>query len=466
VELAQPRATSTKKKRGIPRRAFTITLAAALILHVPLIPWYFGEWLRLAFFSAVDDPDDPDAQAIIPIDLDLLAEDPTAEAPAEPAAAPPPSPAAADDTARDPMKKPDGEGPAADAGPLDDAAAPPDAGRPAAPAAASGQADAGPPLRDPMSAAGGAGKVAAKDPNVQVLMAGNVIRKHELGAAISRILVLIPEWQPFFEGSPIDPIRDVNHVLITAPSFRSGFGKMVAIMDFNVAEPMIRGAVDLVVQRTEGEWLEDTPIPTARVKVAESDRLFALPGKRLLVVLPLEAKDQLAELQKTQGFRNSSAGLVISMVTPAGPLNRVLSAANFARVPDTLKWMRVAVTPTANGGVDVALEFGDKSKEDAALHAPELTETFNSVVDGLDGLVNLMRFFGRLEHLEHATFEPEGDTLKARVHITGPQLKGILGLVEGWLKTLPKRGAAAAPRPPSAPEAPEAPGTAAPKASP
>jgi hypothetical protein len=94
-----------------------------------------------------------------------------------------------------------------------------------------------------------------------VLTAGNVIRKHELGAAFSRTLLLIPQWRPFFEGSPIDPIRDVDHLLLTAPRLRSDTSKMVVTMDFNVAEPLIRAAVDSLVQRANGEWLDNPPSP-------------------------------------------------------------------------------------------------------------------------------------------------------------------------------------------------------------
>ena len=77
---------------------------------------------------------------------------------------------------------------------------------------------------------------------------------------------------------------------------------MVAVMDFNVPDAKIKSAVDIIVNSVNGEWLDDTPVPTARAKVGGGDRLFAIvPGKRLLVVLPFEAKDQLEGLKKTKG---------------------------------------------------------------------------------------------------------------------------------------------------------------------
>jgi hypothetical protein len=442
-----------KKRRGLPRRAFTIALAVAFFLHLPLIPSRLGEWLRVAFFGETADYDDPDAQAILPLDLDLLGEAPSAET--SPGSRDVP---AAGNTATPPPKPPAHEAPAiADAGAPTDAGAPHDAGRPDAASAASAAADAGPPpLRDPVSTAGGAGKIAAKDANIQVLIAGNVIRKHELGAAFSRLLVLIPEWHQFFEDSPIDPIRDLNHLLITGPRFRGDSSKMVAVMDFNVPEPQIRAAVDLVIQRTGGEWLDDTPIPAAHAKILAGDRLFALvPGKKLLVVLPLDAKDQLAGFKQNKGFRNGTVGIVISLLTPARPFKSIFP------LPETLKWLRVAVTPTADGGADVAVEVGDSSAEDAAKHAVEITKA-------LDQVRTIDMMITRIDVIDHTEFTADADVMKARVHVTTRQLKLIMGFVEQRLKEqAAKQGAAAASAtavagPASAP----APATAAPKASP
>lgn len=418
----------TAKRRSLPRRAFSWALVIALLLHLPFVPSRLGEWLRYALLGDVGDYDDPHAQAIIPIDLDLLAEAPSIEANAGPAPAP-------SETAGAPAKKPADEGPAiVDAGAPRDASA--DAGRTDAGPAASASAavDAGPPpLRDPMSAAGGAGKVSAKDPNIQVLIAGNVIRKHELGAAFSRILVLIPEWHQFFEGSPIDPIRDLNHLLITAPRFRGDTSKLVAVMDFNVPEPQIRAAVDIMIQQAHGEWLEDSPVPAAHARVLGSDRIFALvPGKKLLVLLPQEAEDQLAGLKKTQGFRNSTVGIVVSMLTPARPFRQIFP------IPATVKWMRVAVTPTGDGGADVAVEGGDKSPEDAEKHAAELTKAFDQVR-------TIDMVFTRIDVLDHADFTAVGDVIKAQVHVTSRQLKLILGFVEQRLKEQTMAQGAAAP---------------------
>jgi hypothetical protein len=414
----------------LPRRAFTIAVTVAVILHLPFLPTNLGAWMQRMLQGNAADYDDHDAAAIIPIDLDLMNDDPSPSAassvPPPPPSPPPPAPtgdgttivdAGAPDAEAPRKKRPPSDAGIDDAGPIEDA----------------GVVDAGPPsVRDPIAAAGGAGKISAKDPNVQVLIAGNVIRKHQLGAAFARILVLIPEWHQFFADSPIDPIRDLNHLLITAPRFRGDTSKVVAVMDFNVPDAKIKGALDLIVNNVNGAWLDDTPVPTARANVGGGDRLFALvPGKKLLVVLPFEAKDQLEGLKKSRGFPNSKVGIAISMVSPARPFKGLFA------LPDTLKWLRIAVTPTADGGADVALEGGDASEKDAQKHAPEITKAFDQV-----RVISLL--ITTLEIVDHAEFVAEGASIKAQVHVSDTQLKRVVGMAEMQLQGQARDRAAAA----------------------
>ncbi len=408
-----------------------MALIVALVLHSPLFPTGIGAWLRLFLGASSRDYDDVDASAIIPIDLDLGGDPGAAPATAVIAGEGPSEQRGVDDKGTPPS---DGGTDASPGALLDastdasvDAAAPrrrpdpPDAAPPAD--AGAPPVDAGAPaLREPIAAAGGVGTISAKDANVQVLIASKVLRKHPLGASFSRLLVLLPSWRQFFADSPIDPIRDLDHVLITGPRFREDSSKMVAVMDFNLPEAKIKAAIDSVVTRTNGEWMSDTPIPAARARIAAGDRIFAIvPGKRLLVVLPLEAKDQLGGLKQTKGFRSSATGIVISLVTPSRPF------AGLFPVPESIKWLRISVTPTADGGADVALEAADKSPEDAKKHAADLTQALEQVrvIDAV---------FTKVVVLDHTEFVAEKEVIKARVHVTDRQLILIMGNVEQRVK--------------------------------
>src|SRR6185437_3405335 len=178
---------------------------------------------------------------------------------------------------------------------------PPAAPHPPAPADARSAA-----LVDPVRAAGGAGKFAASDANVQILLSGSALRKHAIGPWAARLLVMIPEWRPFFEGGPVNPIRDFDHLLLTAPRLAVDNSKLVAILDYNVSTDLARDAVDRVLHRTGGVWVEDAPVPTARARVAGAPCYIALvPGRHLLAIMPGDRKDMLGQLQHIHsGFKS------------------------------------------------------------------------------------------------------------------------------------------------------------------
>lgn len=469
-------------------RAFVVALTIALLLHLPLLPTRLFAWLSLLFGEEMSMVD-MEGEVVIPIDLDLVPGETAAPAPEPEPVAAEPDPAAEPIKKAEPKPKkkkeepadagPDAEAPDAgpdaeaedagvsDAGP-EDAGSPdagplvtdggtevPDAGAPIAElsdagadaeAVAKAEPDAGPDaaapmpvaelpdagadaggpkLKDPLAAAGSPAEIASKNPNVQVLIAGDRIRKHELGTWFSRILVGIPQWQSFFKDTPIDPIRDLDHLLIAGPQFRDS-RKVVAVMDFNVPEPKIRAAIETIVKRSDppGRWLEDAPVPAAIAKADKGERIFALvPGKRILVVLPADAKGELAKVKSTKGFNKSSGvGIALSMVTP----HRAFKGLPF-EIPDTFKWMRLSVTPTDDGGADVLLEAQDKDADLAQKHAGDL----GPIVEGFRKVE--IPFLGRFEVLGPTPFVAEGDLVRATTHVTNKQLKYIMSAVEQQL---------------------------------
>jgi hypothetical protein len=191
-------------------------------------------------------------------------------------------------------------------------------------------------------------------------------------------------------------------------------------MEHHLPPEVVREAVDQVLRRTGGVWLEDAPVTVARAKVGDAPRLFALlPERRLLVVLPAEAMDQLSRLKQAKGFRNSAEGAVVSLRTPARPFK------GFLDLPESLKWLRLALTPGADGGVDLVIEAGDASHDEATAHAEILTRDIE--------VRRKVDLFGvaSYEIASPMRFVAEGEVIKARTHLTPPQMRAIMGWVEG-----------------------------------
>jgi hypothetical protein len=301
-------------------------------------------------------------------------------------------------------------------------------------------ADAGAPkVREPLSQAGGPSQIAGKDPNVQILLAGDKLRSHPLGEGFGAILRSIPEWKGFFQDTSIDPIKDMDHMLLAGPRFRGDSSNVVAVMDYNRSDADMRTAVEGIVTRAKGEWLKDTPVPAARAKADRAERIFALiPEKNLLVILPAKEKDQLQKLKGLKAFNKSSpVAIVISMVTPSRPFKGVF------KLPESLKWLRIGVTPTSDGGADLSIEAADASPEEAVKHAEELT-TALELVRATYRFENPLPFGPKtIDVIDKTVFTADGALIRAGVHMSMRQLKGIMVFVQ---KSFEERQKAAAPK--------------------
>lgn len=398
-----------------------IALVLAVIAHLPAMPFdpLFLARILVHTSKTAETPAE-ETEVLVPVDLDLLADPPSAEEKpaAEPAA--PPSPSE--------------PGPAAEpspAAPAEGPAKPATAGAPPVVSSLNAEDiydDLDKPkhgtqtLKDPLAVAGGPGKFAVKNPHVQVLFNGNRLRGNTAGSSLGGVLTSLPEWKSFFDGTGIDPIGDTEHLLIAGPQLRRS-KDVVVWMQYRGSEGDMRAAVDKLVKRTRGgEWIEDAPVPAAIAGAHGARRVFALvPGKKLLVILPYDARADLAKVKGVKPFNQTSkAGIVIALATPR---NAFAGYEDVIDVPKTFKWMRLVVTPRQDGGADVALEIGDASDEAAAKDAP-LLEKQLSQVRTLAAIATLVG----AEVLPPMKVEIDHDILRVNATVSQKGLKHVLNL--------------------------------------
>lgn len=428
VRPVAPEVPRAGRERGVAwpavrtpsRRWFVIALLLAVIAHLPALPFDPLFLARILVHTPTGAPEPPEeAEVLVPIDLDLLADAPSTEE--KPAADPaPPSPEPAPGPATEPSPAAPEEGPAKQA-----TAAPPAAKETKAEdiyeeldKPRRGTAT----LKDPLAVAGGPGKFAIKDPHVQVLFNGNRLRGNDAGAALGGVLTTIPEWKSFFAGTSIDPIADTEHLLLAGPQFRNS-KNVVVFMQYRVPESEMRAAIDTLVKRTKGgKWIEGAPVPAAIAKAHQYRRVFALvPGKKLLAILPYAARGDLAKLKSVKPFNQASkAGIVIALATPR---NAFAGYEEVVDVPKTFKWMRLVVTPLKDGGADVALEIGDESAEKAAEHAPLLEKQLSQVRT----LAKIATIIGA-DVLPPMKVEQDHDILRVNATVSQKGLTHILNL--------------------------------------
>ncbi|MEP7049677.1 MAG: hypothetical protein ABJB12_04960 [Pseudomonadota bacterium] len=441
---------------------FAKVLAVSLLLHLPFTPWAALVGLLSLWSPPIDDSPAPD---ITGIPVDLIEDQPlAAPQPAEPTSAPSdngsaesaPAPAA-------PKKKPlpakitdagapdaeaDAEAPdagveagVADAGSVKsdagsevkdgDAGANPDAGTP----------DAGAkPLSDPTLVAG-VKQVADPNANVKLTIYTDKIRTNPLGARIGPLLRSLYQWRDFFGPTAIDPIRDIDQIYVVGSQLRDS-SNVVAILRHHVPMAKMRAAVDALVRADQaGEWL-DAGVPVASAHADGAERRFLLPNSQTVIVTPPSAYASALKAGKMIHLLPSS-GPEAALIYLATPWRAFLGLP--VKVPQTIKWARVRITPTADGGASAELEAEDEDEATAAEDAAYLTRTATAVSQLNLGFIGSI--FGQQSHkfVEHVAFSANGKMLRGEAQVTADQLSAALDFAEAYLADRATRRVKAAP---------------------
>ena len=447
---------SKTHRRGRPDTSngrFAKLMVLSVLLHVPFTPWA----ALVGLLSLWSPPDDAaDAPPITGIPIDLIED----QAPAFSAPEPPkPAPDAPDDgepaLAR-PSKKPKpakivdagvpdaADAEAADAEPADAGAnstgdaglAQSDAGAPLNPSDAGTVADAGlvadagpAPLSDPVLAAG-AKRVADPNANVRIMLYTDKIRSNPLGARLGPLLGSLYQWRDFFGPAGVDPIRDVDQMLIVGPQLRDS-SNVVAILRHHLPQARMRAAIDKIVvaDKLGGEWL-DAGVPVASAHADGAERRFVLANSRTVVVVPPSAYAAVLAAGKQLSLQPSK-GQEAAMIYLATPW-RAFKGLRI-KIPESIHWARIRITPTVDGGANAELEAEDDSAESAEQDAAYLTSTANALSQLNLGFLGSL--LGQQSHrlIEHIGFTADGKMIHGTASVTADQLSSALDFAGAFL---------------------------------
>lgn len=421
--------------RDVRARVLQICLLCALVLHAPLLPVRLLGFVRLLLRAQTEETGPDDSETVIPVELDTDLSPPGSPAPAPASTLAPPPTAQLDEIPDNPSISVDAGVPppavtdagAQDAGPEEDAGL--DASAPLDAGAEQPAPDAG-TVADPFAVAGGPGGVTPKHPNVRVLIAADLVRKHPVGAMFSEMLALIPEWTELVGGTGIDPIRDFNHVLVSGPQFRNPT-HIVAVLDYTVSTAKMRQALNAIMARSKppGQWLDGFKIPVASLGNKGYRRAALLADKKLLVLMPADAEEQIDGLAAIKPFKPSTdQSIVLFLVTPW----RAFRGTGF-EVPKRIAWMRLAMvavdTPKGPGagGYTLTIEAEDESPEAAAEDARKLAA-------GIEEIRTVDLGVWRTEVIGKPTFSSDGNKIRATAAVSVEQVERIIKLIKGWMK--------------------------------
>ncbi|MFO0551711.1 MAG: hypothetical protein U0271_25220 [Polyangiaceae bacterium] len=308
--------------------------------------------------------------------------------------------------------------------------------------------------------------------HVQVVLVGANLRKNSVGARLGTLFATLPDWQGFFAGNAIDPINDVDAIILTGPRFRVT-GKVLAILQF--AKPMatVHDTVDKLVTGGDpkGRWIDGAPVEAALATVDDNERLFALvPDSRLLYVIPspypseserkkLEDKDkdklderldkakkqtddQLKRVKRATFNDYTKADFAIDayMSEPykligkpgkEGTIELPLLG-EIEILPKSIKGGRITVVPAGDDAI-VTLTGEAKDEDEAKLEAEHFTSLWPTASMAASAKYDLS--------LPDLKFVAEGKTIKATATVPAATLERMLAIANEYVEDLKKKRA-------------------------
>lgn len=397
------------------RLAFGASLVVSGLAHCSVVPLEVPRGFEVQ---------DVDGEAAIPVDI-LAPDDPPPpppeSIPAAPDPTPPPTPTAgagvgallrdggADavaDAATDAPTDARTDGPG-----LDGAIASAEAGAPSGP-------------RDPMAIVGAAGDIQVDKVLVLVVVNAEIIRKSPVGANLGSLLRGIPQWEQFMHGTDIDPVADVDWLMVSGPSLVNT-SRDVVLIRYGAPDAKVARAMDVVAGHYAqgGEVDAGAPVLKAVRSFADgAERVVLQPRSHVLAVVPSSAASrvarQLAGASVPAHIRPGEAAY-IRVVDPHHPM---------PELPPSLLELRLRVVPRpADDGAEVYVEGDTKTPEEAAQAAVSI----RAIIDDRNAnpLVSVLTG-GLLDHVEVAS---DGKLVKAHVSVSRSQIVTLIGLAAAAL---------------------------------
>jgi hypothetical protein len=267
---------------------------------------------------------------------------------------------------------------------------------------------------------------------VHLLLATNKIRQHPLAPRLGRLVQNLPQWSSFFAAAGVDPVADLDLLLLTSSSFRRT-ADAVVVLRHRLGGERMRQAVEVLAARPpKGRWLDGTP-PAALAHADRAERLFVLSSSDVLVVAPphLERAVRGAGVISL-GRRAGEEAAVVLVKDPATTLGTLPLA-----LPESLKMVRLAVEARPEGGALVSLIAEDGSPALAESHAQDLTVAVNALTNPSLGKLGALLGVRTLSFLDPIRLRAEGPTIKGTAPVTAGQLERLLAIVESMVGISP-----------------------------
>ncbi len=267
----------------------------------------------------------------------------------------------------------------------------------------------GPRLDDSMRASSNSSLVLARslvnDCSLSVLVDLTSVRAHPLAAQLG---ALLGQWQSLLAEPGLDPLRDVDRLLVIGPELRAS-GRGLAVVQHHLDATQISAVLARALARG------------AAAGATAQERFYEQISPELLLIAPdRESRRTLHDFALAQPPEGTIGTLYVD--TP----NRALRNLPF-ELPSTVHWLRGSIQATADNGFAVDIQAGDENVELAKRDAHQLTRNVLSLKT---------KYHTRF--IERAVFEAREGVIVGRLEITPPQVGALLDVLSDYVKAPPE----------------------------
>ncbi|MFO0661218.1 MAG: hypothetical protein U0165_15505 [Polyangiaceae bacterium] len=281
-------------------------------------------------------------------------------------------------------------------------------------------------VKDPVSMVGNTSSITGGNPNVSLLFNMDVVRANaptlatQLGPAISQM----KQWNAFFGGTSLDPVKDTERILIAGPQMRKT-DQIVSVVQLKGDAKRTREAVDALIKNAGGTWESQSP-PIAKAKIDNAERNFLLPGNNVVLVVPPSLLDKAKKISNPAFPKPNGEALVVKVRDPA----RAFKGLPFT-MPSTIQWVRISLMLRSDGSGEVVIKLDDADAATAVASAKTLS-------DGIEA-VRVKTVLGmKMSLFAPVTFRTSGATVIGTTTLTATELRSLGEIVPAGLMDLGK----------------------------
>jgi hypothetical protein len=224
-------------------------------------------------------------------------------------------------------------------------------------------------VKDTLSLVGSARSVVSGKANVSLAFWFSTMREHSLGRQVGGLLACNPQWRDFL-GNEVDPLDDLDAVLLVGPQMRDT-SKLTVLAQSRMEDAKIAKIMSRLAQKSGGNVMEGPGGTRAvRFRADRADRVALTHPHKMIIVTPPEGYEQIRNRTDAISLPpGRGQALSLTLVTPWRPLRNL-----GLHFPESLSEMRVNVFAAQDGGVDLQIEFDDVDAASAEAHASLMTD--------------------------------------------------------------------------------------------